>query len=103
MATRSQTKEALQPRKPLKVLNQETDTVIKKQDLVRLQQADNSIKKFESMTEVKWKGEQELSFEKKRQILYCLYKNPTVNKNQMVRQVYRKFSDKELLNLHTVL
>ena len=87
VVTRSQTKKALQPMKPLKILSQGTDTAIMKQELVRLQQADNSLKKFESMTEVKRKGEQEATFEKKRQILYRLYKNPAVNKNQVERHV----------------
>ena len=81
VVTRSQTKKALQPMKPLKILSQGTDTAIKKQDLVRLQQADNSLKKFESTAEVKRKGEQEVAFENIRQILYRLYKNPAFNKN----------------------
>ena len=60
---------------------------VNKEEIVRLQEEDQSMRKYRGVHDVIGKGQQEANFEVKDQVVYRIYQLPKVNVGRAVRQV----------------
>lgn len=74
-------------RTALKVASRPKNAIVDRNELVRLQREDKSLEKFWDRRDIKVKGEQEVSFEEKDDVLYRYYKHPNVHGGKPIRQV----------------
>ena len=73
---------------PLKVAESSKSVIVEGNELLRLKREDKkSLEKYWDRRDIKVKGEQEVSFEVKDNVLYRSYKHPYVNGGKPIRQV----------------
>ena len=72
---------------PLKVPSYQESPIVDKQKLKQMQSEDESLRKYWDRGDVLVKGQAEISFEVKSEILYRIYKHPFVNGGKLVKQV----------------
>ena len=86
VTTRAQAKKEKQFT-PLKVLDNLKSVNVSKEKLVEMQQQDHRLDKFREMKEPRIKGQQQVDFKIKGDVLYHLFTHPEVNNGKQIRQV----------------
>ena len=72
---------------PLHVSEGKGGIKVDREELIRLQRADESLEKYYSMKDVKVKDGKKTSFEEKNKVLYRMYQHPDTQHGKVTRQV----------------